>query len=71
MQEVRRHCGVPRLARLTCVRAARPESVTGRVGFNYRVLYVATLCAFIAFFYRYFYLISAYLAMHIVDLHLY
>ena len=33
VQEVRRHersiyCGVPRLARLTCVRAARPESVT-------------------------------------------
>jgi hypothetical protein len=33
VQEVRRHqrsiyCGVPRLAKLTCVRAARPESVT-------------------------------------------
>ena len=43
----------------------------GRVGFNYRVLYVVTLYAFTAFFQRRFYLISAYLAIYIVDLHLY
>jgi hypothetical protein len=43
----------------------------GRVGIIYRVLYVVPLYAFTAFFYYYFYLISAYLTMHIVDLHLY
>jgi hypothetical protein len=43
----------------------------GRVGFNYRVPHVVTLYAFAAFFYRRFYLISAHLVMHIVDLHLY
>jgi len=42
----------------------------GRVGFNYRVLYVVALYAFTALFYRRFYLISTYLAMYIVDLHL-
>ena len=46
-------------------------SYRGRVAFNYRVLYVATLCAFIAFFYRRFYLISTYLIIYIVDLYLY
>ena len=43
----------------------------GRVSIIYRVLYVVSLYTFTAFFQRYFYLISTYLAMHIVDLHLY
>ena len=42
----------------------------GRVGFNYRVPYIVALYTFTAFFYRRFHLISAYLAIHIVDLHL-
>ena len=42
----------------------------GRVAFNYGVLYIVALCALAAFFQRHFYLISAHLAMHIVDLHL-
>jgi len=42
----------------------------GRVGFTYRVLYVAALCAFAAFFQHYFHSISTYLAMHIINLHL-
>jgi hypothetical protein len=42
----------------------------GRVGFNYRVPYIVTLYAFTAFFYRHFHLISAYLAMQVVDLYL-
>jgi hypothetical protein len=42
----------------------------GRVGFNYRVPYVVALCAFTAFFYYRFHLISAHLAMQVVDLHL-
>ena len=43
----------------------------GRVAFNYRVLHIAALCAFAAFFQRRFHSISAHLAMHVVDLHLY
>ena len=43
----------------------------GRVAFNHRVLYIVTLCALTAFFQRCFYLMSAHLAMHIVDLYLY
>ena len=43
----------------------------GRVAFNYRVLHVAALYAFVAFFQRRFYLISAYLTIHMVDLYLY
>ena len=43
----------------------------GRVAFNYGVLYVVALCALTAFFQRRFHSISAHLAMHIVDLHLY
>jgi hypothetical protein len=43
----------------------------GRVGFNYRVPYVVALYIFAAFFYHRFHLISAYLAMQVVDLHLY
>jgi hypothetical protein len=43
----------------------------GRVGFTYRVLYVVTLYSFIVFFYYYFYSISTYLAIYIVDLYLY
>ena len=43
----------------------------GRVAFNYRVLYIVTLCALTAFSQHYFYLMSAHLAMHIVDLYLY
>ena len=43
----------------------------GRVTFNHRVLYVVALCTLTAFFQRCFYLMSAHLAMHIVDLHLY
>ena len=43
----------------------------GRVGFDYRVPYIIALYAFAAFFYCRFYLISAHLAMQVVDLHLY
>ena len=43
----------------------------GRVAFNHRVLHVVTLCALTAFFQCRFYLMSAHLAMHMVDLHLY
>ena len=43
----------------------------GRVGVDYRVFYIAASCAFTAFFYYYFYLRSAYLAISVVDLHLY
>ena len=43
----------------------------GRVAFNYGVLDIVTLCTLAAFFQHYFYLISAHLVMHIVDLHLY
>ena len=46
-------------------------SYRGRVAFNYRVLYIAAFYAFIAFFQRCFYLISTYLTIYIVDLHLY
>ena len=43
----------------------------GRVAFNYRVFYMVALCALTAFFQHYFYLISAHLAMHIMDFYLY
>ena len=43
----------------------------GRVAFDYRVLYIVTLYALVAFFQHCFYLMSAHLAMHMVDLHLY
>ena len=43
----------------------------GRVAFDYRVLYIVALYALAAFFQRYFYLISAHLAIYMVDLHLY
>ena len=43
----------------------------GRVAFDYRVLYIVTFYTLAAFFQCYFYLISAYLAIHIVDLYLY
>ena len=43
----------------------------GRVGFTYSVLHVVTLYSFAAFFYYYFYSISTYLAIYIVDLYLY
>ena len=43
----------------------------GRVDAVYRLLHVVTLYTFAAFFQRRFYLISAYLAIYIVDLHLY
>ena len=46
-------------------------SYRGRVAFDCRVLHVVTLCALAAIFQRRFHLISAYLAIHIVDLHLY
>ena len=42
----------------------------GRVALDYGVLYIVTFCTFAAFSQRRFYLLSAYLAMHIVDLHL-
>ena len=42
----------------------------GRVAFTYRVLYVVTFYAFAAFSQRRFHLLSAHLAMYIVDLHL-
>ena len=42
----------------------------GRVAFDHRVLYIVALCALAAFFQRCFYLISAHLAMYVVDLHL-
>ena len=42
----------------------------GRVAPNYRVLYIVAVCPFTAFFQRCFYLLSAYLAIHIVDLYL-
>ena len=42
-----------------------------RVGINYGVFYVAMSYAFVAFFYYYFYLRSAHLAISIVDLYLY
>ena len=43
----------------------------GRVAFNYGVLYIVTVSLFTAFFQRCFYLLSAYLAIYIVDLYLY
>ena len=43
----------------------------GRVNFAHGVLYMAAFCAFAAFFQRYFYSISAHLAMYMVDLYLY
>ena len=43
----------------------------GRVAVVYRVFHVVAFCAFATFFHRHFYLVSAHLAMHIVDLHLY
>ena len=46
-------------------------SYRGRVGVNYGVFHVAASCAFAAFFHYRFYLRSAYLAISIVDLHLY
>ena len=42
----------------------------GRVAVVYGVFHVVALCAFAAFFHHYFHLVSAHLAMHIVDLHL-
>ena len=42
----------------------------GRVAFDYGVLHVVALCALAAFFQRRFHLMSAHLAMHVVDLHL-
>ena len=42
----------------------------GRVAVVYGVFYVVTLCAFAAFFHCRFYLVSAHLAMHVVDLYL-
>jgi hypothetical protein len=45
-------------------------SYRGRVGFDHRVPHVVALCAFAAFFYCRFHLISAHLAMQVVDLHL-
>ena len=42
----------------------------GRVVVVYGVFFVVTLCAFAAFFHYCFYLVSAHLAMHIVDLYL-
>ena len=43
----------------------------GRVNIIYRVFYIAALCAFAAFFQRHFHLVSAHLAMYVVDLYLY
>ena len=43
----------------------------GRVTVIYGVFYIVTLYAFTAFFYYYFYLVSAHLAMYIIDLYLY
>ena len=43
----------------------------GRVAFNYGVLYIVAFFAFMALSQRRFYLLSAYLAIYIVDLHLY
>ena len=43
----------------------------GRVAFNYRVLYIVAFYTFKAFSYYYFYLLSTYLIIYIVDLHLY
>ena len=42
----------------------------GRVGIDYRVFYMAVSYAFTTFFYYYFYLRSAHLAISIVDLYL-
>ena len=42
----------------------------GRVAFNYGVLHVVAFCAFAAFSHLRFHLLSAHLAMHVVDLHL-
>ena len=42
----------------------------GRVAVVYRVFHVVALCAFAAFFHYHFHLVSAHLAMYIVDLHL-
>ena len=43
----------------------------GRFAFTYRVLYIVAFYTFTAFFQRRFYLLSTYLAIYIVDLHLY
>ena len=43
----------------------------GRVAFDHRVLHIVAFFAFTALSQRRFYLLSAHLAMHIVDLHLY
>ena len=42
----------------------------GRVAFDYGVLYIVAFCAFAAFSQCRFYLLSAHLVMHIVDLYL-
>ena len=42
----------------------------GRVAVVHRVFYVVAFCAFAAFFHCYFHSVSAYFAMHIVDLYL-
>ena len=41
-----------------------------RINIIYRVFYIATLCTFTARSQRHFHLISTYLVMHILDLHL-
>ena len=43
---------------------------SGRVAVVHGVFHVVALCAFAAFFHHCFHSVSAYLAMHIVDLHL-
>ena len=43
----------------------------GRVAVVYRVFHVVAFAAFAAFFYYCFYLVSAHLVMHIIDLSLY
>ena len=43
----------------------------GKIAFNHGVLYIVALYALIAFFQCHFYSMSAHLAIHIVDLHLY
>src|SRR5882757_9930868 len=69
------HAFSPRTS--VCSRKAAVDSAfvyplyRGRVSIAYGVFHVVALYAFAAFFYRRFHLISAYLAIHIIDLYLY
>ena len=74
IQMLASHAFSPRIS--ICSRKAAIDSAfdcplyRGRVAVVYGVFYVVALCAFAAFFYHRFHLVSAHLAMHVVDLYL-